>query len=153
MDPSSWRGWGGTDFNITFVSPYTMPHGTEEDHVCVPAKNLLDGDCFPAGLVWSEYLERFVVSLGCSNSKILYSTSEDLIHWDPAVELYDPRPMKEVVSLTYPAFIDPTAPTAFNDSNYHTIGQNPWLFWVSLGHSPYTDGRHLWATPMKFTRS
>ena len=38
----------------------------------------------------------------------------------------------------------------FADRNYGTIGQNPYLFWASIGHSPYSDGRHLWATPYTF---
>ena len=49
--------------------------------------------------------------------------------------------------------MDPTAPTAFGDNNYYTIGQHPYLFWVSIGHSPYSDGRHLWATPFRFNRA
>ena len=151
MDPSSWRGWNGSSFATTFVSPYTMPPGTEAAHVCQPV-NLPAPDCAAMGLVYSTYLERFVVTLGCWGSKFLYSTSADLVHWEPAQPLYNPMPHPMVVSISYPAFMDPTAPTAFNDTNFHTIGQEPYLFWVSMGHSPYSDGRHLWATKMRFEK-
>jgi hypothetical protein len=97
---------------------------------------------------------------------------------------------KMVVGMNYPTFMDPTAPKAFNDRNYYTVGQHPYLFWcggktsvlrrfilniakigsgqiyrtraekqgvfsvcrASLGHSPYSDGRHQWATPFTFEK-
>jgi hypothetical protein len=40
-----------------------------------------------------------------------------------------------------------------NDANFMSIGQNASLFWVSIGHSPWTDGRRVWATPMHFNQS
>jgi hypothetical protein len=49
--------------------------------------------------------------------------------------------------MSYPTFIDPMS----GDANFNSIGQFPYLFWVSIGHSPETDGRHLWATPFSFT--
>jgi hypothetical protein len=36
---------------------------------------------------------------------------------------------KMVVGMNYPTFMDPTAPKAFNDRNYYTVGQHPYLFW------------------------
>ena len=48
--------------------------------------------------------------------------------------------------------MDPDAPSALHDKNYYTIGQHPYLFWASLGHSPHTDGRHQWATPFTFKK-
>ena len=53
-----------------------------------------------------------------------------------------------VTSMSYPAFLDPSADAA--DANFQTIGRTPLLSWVSIGHSPYTDGRRLWMTPMQF---
>ena len=157
MDPSSWRAWDGASFTKTFASPYTMEPGTEADHVCtvtnLPAGNTQDG-CAPAGLVWSTYLHKFVVTLGCGSS-FQWATSDDLIVWSAPMPLDVKQHMpanvsKMVVGMNYPTFMDTTAPTAFGDDNYYTIGQHPHLFWVSIGHSPYTDGRHLWATPFTF---
>ena len=73
MDPSSWRAWDGKDYTKSLVSPYTMTPGTEADHVCT-VTNLPAGSCVPikgkkrgcqaAGIVWSTYLDKFVVTLG-----------------------------------------------------------------------------------------
>ena len=74
MDPRSWRAWDGKAYTKSMVSPYTMEAGTESDHVCT-VTNLPAGTCIPikgkergcqaAGIVWSTYLEKFVVTLGC----------------------------------------------------------------------------------------
>jgi len=84
----------------------------------------------------------------------MVATSEDLITWSKATVFYSPADLPANVSaivtgMTYPSFVDPAAPSAFGDRNYATIGRRPYLYWVSIGHSPYTDGRHLWATPME----
>lgn len=60
-----------------------------------------------------------------------------------------PEVQHNVTSMSYPSFIDPEAP-ARGDVNFGTIGRDPLLSWVSIGHSPYTDGRRLWTTPMHF---
>ena len=54
--------------------------------------------------------------------------------------------------MNYPNFMDPTAPKAFNDRNYYTVGEEAHLFWVSIGDNPEHYGRHLWATPFKFEK-
>lgn len=158
LDPGSWRGWGGSSFNVSFVSPYTMTPGSEAQHIC-QVTNLPLG-CAPAGLAWSNYLSLYVVTLGCGRDGFKMATSSDLIVWS------DTRPLpslpthtnvsnvsKMVRAQNYPTFIDPSAPTAFADPNYYTIGKAPYLFWVSIGDSPYHYGRHLWATPYTFEKT
>ena len=152
MDPSSWRAWGGDTWNVSWVSPYTMAPGTEAEHVCA-VTNL--PPCMPSGLVWSTYLELFVITMDCMYNQggIFMSTSPDLVTWSPAVEFYTERDLppavaKNVTSMTYPTFIDPDSAQG---GNFGEIGQNAPLFWVSIGHSPYTDGRRVWATPFNFT--
>jgi len=159
LDPSSWRGYDGATYTRTFVSPYTMAPGTEAEHVCVVADLPAPG-CAAMGLVWSTYLEKFVVTMECGEAMggaIQYATSDDLIAWSAATPLYNENDLpanirKNVTSMHYPTFMDPTAPKAFNDDNFFTIGAEPYLYWVSIGHSPYTDGRSLWATQMKFQK-
>lgn len=152
IDPSSWRAWGGESYSVPLVSPYTLPPGTEKDHLCVVANLPV---CAPAGLAWSPTLSLFIVTLACdeqSGHSFSYATSSDLITWSALSPLYSFSQLPKnasamVTSMSYPTFIDPSAPYAFNDPNYGTIGSDPYLFWVSIGHSPYTDGRRLWATP------
>jgi hypothetical protein len=166
MDPRSWRGWGGAKkgYSQSFVSPYGgMKPGTEAEHVCV-VTNLPAGTCIPianktrgcqaAGLAWSTYLEKFVVTLGCG-SAFKWATSEDLITWSEPTAFALPHGLapnvsKMVSAMNYPTFMDPSV--AESDRNYGTIGQKPYLFWASIGHSPYTDGRHQWATPFEFKK-
>jgi hypothetical protein len=160
MDPASWRAWDGTDYTVSLdASPYSMKPGTQSEHICT-VTNLPAGDtktgCAPAGMVWSDYLKKFVVTLGCGGH-FKYATSDDLISWS-ATRVLDvkhnlaPNISKMVVDMNYPTFMDPNAPKAFGDKNYYTIGQSAYLFWSSIGHSPHTDGRHLLATPFTFQK-
>ncbi len=170
--PSSWRGWGGETFNISFVSPYTMEPGTEGDHICA-VTNL--PSCPLGSMVWSSYMNQFVATMDCSlqsGSQFYLSTSDDLLVWSTPQYLYSrndlPKNVSELVTaMSYPVFLDPQqAPGTTSgsgdgggvgggggkgvDLNFNTVGQNPYLYWVSIGHSPYTDGRNVWATPMHF---
>lgn len=111
--------------------------------------------CQAAGIAWSTYLEKFVVTLGCGDT-FRWATSEDLITWSTPVDFelrkgLDPAVLKMVAAANYPTFMDPTSP-AMGDPNFYTIGQNPYLYWASIGHSPRTDGRHQWATPYTFQK-
>ena len=40
LDPSSWRGWDGKSFSVTFVDPYKGPVPDPEAHVCAPVPYL-----------------------------------------------------------------------------------------------------------------
>jgi hypothetical protein len=165
MDPSSWRGWNGKkqSYSVSFVSPYTMGPGADPaDHVCT-VTNLPAGDihtgCQAAGIAWSTYLSKFVTTLGCLDGSFKFATSEDpdLQEWSTPEVFYTKSDMPANVSiqvraLNYPTLMDPTAPTAFDDPNFYTIGQYPYLFWASIGDSPYHYGRHQWATPLKFSK-
>ena len=149
-DPRSWAVHGGDGvYNKSWVSPYTMAPGTEADHLCVVADLPA---CMPSGLVWSTYLELFVITMDClyDQGGFFMSTSPDLFSWSPAVEFYMEKDLpsdlaSKTLDMTYPTFIDPNA---MQGGNFMTIGQDPPLFWVSLGHS----SRRVWATPMHFEK-
>ena len=157
LDPSSWRAWDGSGYSVSFVSAYTLAPGTEAQHVChvtnLPAGSVEDG-CAAHGLFWSTYLNKFVVTLGCDQATkavFKWATSDDLIEWSDAQVLLDSSMAHKLSpnvrrGMNYPTFIDPSA----NDRNFGTIGQNPYLFWVSIGDNPEDIGRHLLATPFTF---
>jgi len=153
-DPAAWRAHGGGGvFNITLPSPYTMPSGDAGEHLCTVAENL--PNCPPGGISWSTYLRQFVMVMVCDDAYgVWISFSTNLRSWTTAVEFYKfkdlpPAVQRNVTSFSYPTFIDPAA-AASGDANFMTIGQDAPLFWSSIGHSPYTDGRRLWATTMHF---
>jgi len=159
MNASSWRGWNGSHFSVRFVSPYNDIKPAE--HVCTVVNLPAPTNCAVFGMVWSTYLNTFVATLAClsgSMSRSFYfATSDDLIHWSPHQKFYSwsdlpPNVQANVTSMHYPAFLDPTSPTE-DDPNFYTIGQTPYIFWTSIGHSPYSDGRSLWATPVKFSKN
>jgi hypothetical protein len=163
LDPKSWRGWNGSDFSVQFIDPYRTPNYRPDDHVCetINIQGTSKNDCNIFGLVWSAYWEKFVATIGCIGGQqgraFFFATSFDLIHWDQqgAKEFYNrsidlpPDVASQTTSFDYPALLDPTAYSRYNDPNFYTVGKRPYLFWTGLGHSPYTDGRHLWATPME----
>ena len=151
LDPASWRGFDGAAYTVPFVSPYTMPPGTEAAHVC--AVTNLPG-CPLGGLAWSTAFNAYIATMDCSlqgGEQFYITASYDLQNWNEPQPFYNAKQLpanvsKLVTSMTYPTLIDPAA----GDKNFGTIGLSPWLFWGSIGHSPYTDGRHLWATAMRF---
>eukprot|EP00039_Didymoeca_costata_P017089 m.313801 g.313801 ORF g.313801 m.313801 type:complete len:490 (+) comp16491_c9_seq37:198-1667(+) len=165
LDPTSWRAYSGKtkSFSVKFADPYTMQPGTEEDHVCtvtnLPAGSVEDG-CAAHGLFYSKYLSKFVVTLGCDQARtpvFKLATSDDLVTWSPAQDLLTMAEAKNqsskvVRGMNYPTFIDMSAPTDLNDPNYYTIGQHPYLYWVSIGDNPEDIGRNLLATPFTFNK-
>ncbi len=133
-----------------------MPPGEASAHVCTTAANL--PSCMPSGLTWSTYLQQFVITMDCIQRQdgVYISFSDDLVHWSDAVKFYTisdlpPDVQRNVTSMTYPTFLDPSVSST--DPDFMSIGQNASLFWVSIGHSPYTDGRRVWATPMQFNKT
>ena len=167
LDPSSWRGWNGTHYSVTFVSPYNNNNNNNKDatwnpadHICQVLQideTILDPTkCSPFGLVWSPSLTLFFMTWACLNGygSFYVTTSPDLIHWSTPQAIYDKSDLPsatrtQVTSMHYPSFMDAAAPTLLDDPNYSRITSTPHLFWVSFGHSPYSDGRTVWATPLE----
>jgi hypothetical protein len=159
LDPKSWSGWNGSEFAVEFVDPYRQGADFEPKyHVCktIIIPGMSREACNIFGLLWNVDLNRFLATIGCfGEDSFFFSTSENLIEWNPAQELYNrfrdlpPEVAAMTTSFNYPTFLDPTAFTEHGDSNFYTIGKNPYLFWTSIGHSPYRDGRHLWSTAMR----
>ena len=171
-EPASWRGLDKSgEFTVSYVSPYTMAPGTESDHVSEIVN--LPHNCAPHGLTYSTKLGKFVVSLCCYDSwqtenprlhdgggssmaTFLFATSPDMITWSETTRFFNttsdlPANISAMVTgKMYPSLFDPKEAAARGDRNFGVIGAEPWLYWVSIGHSPYSDGRHLWATPVDF---
>jgi hypothetical protein len=163
MNPKSWRAWNGSDFAVSFVDPYRVADGEfdPQDHVCetLDIEGTTREDCNIFGLLWSHDLQLFIGTVGCdtdvSKSNAFYfSTSKDLIHWTSIREMFNrtrdlpPKVAAMTTSIHYPTLLDPVAFERFGDANFCSVGAQPFLFWTGTGHSPYKDGRHLWATPM-----
>jgi hypothetical protein len=140
-DPTSWRAWDGSGFNLQFLDPYTGPAGQFCPDVV--------GWGNPGTLTYNTYLERYMwVTFGFIGTgtpqdlcAFLLSSSKDLIHWSPMRILrqtyfpfFAPHcfPPKSVPSDDYAAIIDQ------NDStiNFEAPGENPDLYYTRFNDYP-----------------
>jgi hypothetical protein len=99
-DPSSWRAWDGNGFNAHLLGPYLEPAAIPAA-TCAPVGR---GDLFELGSLTLDRASGLFVYLGAISvgkgdaahpPGAYYSTSSDLIHWSPAVQLFrspPPRP-------------------------------------------------------------
>lgn len=89
-DLKSWRAWDGSGFNIRFVNPYVETDFQPVEHECPAVDDNSQLDGLNESLIYDTYLERYVVAaFGSSNidgevvKGLYYSTSKDMIHWEP----------------------------------------------------------------------
>lgn len=141
LDPASWRAWDGAQYTVRFADPYTLAPGAEAQHICtvtnLPAGSVEDG-CAAHGLFWSEYLQKFVATLGCDQARtpvFKYATSDDLIVWSTALDLLTMKQAANISSfvrsgMNYPTFIDPAL--AGRDRNFGIIGKEPYLLTIYI---------------------
>jgi hypothetical protein len=138
FDPSSWRGWSGTDFSISFVDPYAAPVPDPEKHVYTPVAYMqfVNGIYIyqPANVVVATLWDYWDNELGPPGMYL--TTSTDLVNWTKptlVVTLADILKNDPHGSWLYAYFslIDPTAP----DLNFSTIGDHPYLYYVRLDNN------------------
>jgi hypothetical protein len=143
-DPSAWRAWDGSRFDVRPGDPLARAAAHPEQHVCAPLANLSLGDVY--GLTRDEASGAFVatmvtmlpVSGGPPVCGIWAVASFDLINWStPVLVAADPAAPAscEPVSDTYPAILDPVS----KSRNFETFGATPYLYFVrvNLADPPY----------------
>jgi len=133
-DPTAWRAWDGTGFNIQFMDPYTTPNISSmpiattgctvvnPTNLQGPVRSLMamsnDGTIvgYVASLAGSTYAEA--------------STSSDLIHWSSPVSIVNPNLTPFVTTCTgpspfyaYPTFLDSASGTT-TDRNFNIVNVN-----------------------------
>ena len=142
LDPTSWRGWDGKDFTVTFVDPYKGPVPNPQAHVCVPVPYL----DYANGINYDPAAQLFVATLwnqgsgGFGPPGVYFSTSPDYIHWSvPKLALTQNQMLRREPegnwSYMYFSLIDPSA----TDASFATITQHPYLYYVRMdgNHPPY----------------
>lgn len=170
IDPSSWRGWDGRQYSVSFASPYNNnnPHFDPSNHICTVLPHHPDlnpNKCGSNGLVVyrSPTATLFLMTWACHDNgfedDVFYMTaSEDplLQNWSHPHPFFDRTQtlsndtLKHVLKVNYPNLLDPKSP-AMGDANYGKVDKEPYLFFVGNGHSPYSDGRRVFALPMRLT--
>jgi hypothetical protein len=157
FDASSWRGWSGTDFSVSFVDPYPGPVEHREDHVYTPVEymdvvtainifqpsNVVIATLVIATL-WNPWDNEY-------GAKGLYlSTSTDLVNWTKPTlvatldQFLDQEPTGSW-SYAYFSLIDPAAP----DLSFSIIGDHPDLYYVRFDNN--SSGRVLFGQGIQLT--
>lgn len=153
-DPTSWRAWDGTAFNLQMTSPYTGPAPADCSAVVSPSEvmsqptltyNTYIGKYLLVGsTIWGGPTE-FVCGTG-------YSLSPDLINWTPR------RLLRPANFLWIPACWSPdTAGTAYSSivdhsdttANFERSGQTPYLYYTRF--NDHYLNRDLVRVPMIIT--
>jgi hypothetical protein len=135
FDPTSWRGWDGSDFLVSFVDPYLGPVSHPEEHVYIPVPymkfvtglNLYQ----PANVLVATLWDYWDDELGPPG--MYFTTSTDLTHWTTPTlvvtlaKIMEGEPRGKYL-YAYFSLIDPTAP----DMSFSVINNNPYLYYVRL---------------------
>ena len=143
LDPSSWRGWDGKAFTVTFADPYRAPIPNPAAHVCAPVPYL----DYASGINYYPASHLFIATLWNQGSAsswgpegIYFTTSPDYIHWSkPVLALTQNQMLRREPSgnwsYGYFSLIDPKS----SDSNFMTITDAPYLYYVRMDndHPPY----------------
>lgn len=138
FDASSWRGWGGKDFSVSFIDPYLGAIAHPQDHVYTPVKymdvvtaiNLSQSSNVVVATLWDPFDNEYGV-------KGLYlSTSTDMVNWTKpklvaTLDQFLAQEPKGSWSYAYFSLIDPDAP----DMNFSVIGDHPYLYYVRIDNT------------------
>lgn len=149
-DPTSWRGWNGTDFNVQFVNPYTETGYDEADKVLAPvSRDNIGKMC--ASITYNTYFEKYMVvdyTVGEVNGTLTYgfyyALSADLINWSAKRLIISTAPTWAATGSNYPSIID------HNDTsrNFEMAGQNCYLYYTKWNSGTYD--RDLIRIPVTF---
>jgi hypothetical protein len=158
-DASSWRAWDGKDFTISFINPYKQPSEAQSAQECtsIPPNNL---GVMSSSVTYNTYLNRYVMvgdtAIHISGRDvwgILYSFSDDLIHWQPRkllVELELPWTYQpgDADYYHYPSLLDPNSPSR----SFDVTGKQAYLYLTRFNKNSSTDplDRDLVRIPVEF---
>jgi hypothetical protein len=135
FDPSSWRGWNGSDFSLSFVDPYLGPVRHPRDHIYtpVPYMTFVNGIYIyqPLNVIVAVLWDYWDRELGPPG--MYFATSTDLVHWSKPTLVVT---LKQILAhdpkgswlYAYFSLIDPSAP----DLNFSMVGDHPYLYYVRL---------------------
>jgi hypothetical protein len=152
FDPSSWRGWNGTDFSLKFVDPYAVHVSDPALHIYapVPYMGFVNGIyVYPAAnIVVATLWDGWDDELGPPG--LYLTTSGDMVTWTRpklVVTLKDLLATEPKGSWQYAYFslIDPTS----TDLNFATVGHHPYLYYVRLDNKG--QGRVLFRQKIALT--
>lgn len=154
LDVSSWRGWNGKDFSVSFVDPYLGPVKHPEAHVYTPVPYMY----YVNGINIYEPAHLFVATLwdpwntAYGPEGLYLSTSTDLINWSvptlvvTQAQLLAKEP-KGNWSYAYFSLLDPRS----NDANFSSLGGRAYVYYVRLDNNNPPYVRVLFRQGIKLT--
>lgn len=157
-DPSSWRAWDGTGYNVQFVNPYTESGFDPADHVCQPL-DYSRIEKMRGSISYNTYFDKFLLVGSAQLSGVwgfYYSLSDDLVNWTnrrlimPGNLQVNPAHSSNADVLAYPSLID------HNDTsrNFEVTGREAYLYYTRW-HAPLIYGtwdRDVVRIPIRFNK-
>jgi hypothetical protein len=138
FDPTSWRGWSGTDFSVSFVDPYPGPVERPQEHVYTPVPymdvvtgiNIFQSSGLVVAVLWNPWDNEY------GRKGFYLSTSTDLVNWTKptlvaTLDQFLAQEPEGSWSYAYFSLIDPAAP----DLNFSIIGDHPYLYYVRFDNN------------------
>ena len=159
-DPTTWRAWDGSGFNLRMTSPYVSGSAA-------PVCTSLGGLMTHSHLVYDTYLERYMAVAqspgpldvnGRPTCGFFYALSADLIHWSAprllveasmgwcAADPSQPGVLEPVV-VAYPSIVDHSDTTA----NFERAGRTPYFYYVRINGDNLD--RDVVRVPLTLTRT
>lgn len=148
-DPTSWRAWDGTGFNMQFIDPYVETTAKPEEHTYTLVSPEIGALTY--GLSYNTYLEKFV-AVGVGMEGFYFSVSDDLIHWSPrqffmkAAQTFNPNAQPPYI--LYPTFIDPNSPSP----SFDVTGQTAYLYFSRFNGSKAAIDTDLMRVEIEFSK-
>jgi hypothetical protein len=156
--PGSWRFWDGEAFSVEMGDPYTLPDtalgGVPCAAISTDALGVMD-----SSVTFNTYLNRYVMvgttalHLGGRDVwGVLYSTSNDLIHWDQRQLLFEAKlpwtwQPGDGAYMLYPSLLDPSS----TSRNFETSGKTAYVYFTRFNRPQAQPlDRDLVRVPVEF---
>lgn len=153
-DPTSWRAWGGSDFDVRMQNPYTGAVTAQ----CKPVTLGMN-----PSLSFNTYFKQYiaVAAVAWPTCGVYFTLSPDMVHWSP------PRKIRDVFfplfngqgvcappggyggAEPYAALIDHDSPSI----NFDTSGQTAYLYLTRYVDATSPVPRNLVRMPIMFLKS
>jgi hypothetical protein len=153
-DPTSWRAWDGSGFNLRLTSPYATGASAT---VCAYLPNSIGN----ASLSYNTYLGLYMLVAdsnagGGVSCGIYFSLSPDMVHWGPKRMIAPARlpwcdagsetpGVLEPVVVLYPSLLD----HGDTGVNFDRTGRNAYLYYTRFNNNGLD--RDLVRVPVTFT--
>jgi hypothetical protein len=160
LNPSSFRAWDGSGYNVQFIDPYTNP-GPPENHVC-QVTSVGQISTMHESVTYSSFFKKYLLvgaaglydpGSGQVVYGVYYSTSTDLVNWSARqllmkAELPWSYTCGDDNPILYPVLLNPGS----TSRNFDTTSPKTYLYFTRFNYSNciQTLDRDLIRIPIQF---